>query len=176
MPYGLRTVSTIYQTTYSKMTRGLRGCTVYINVVVQATIHSSYDHHLKELAATFVSLEANSVYVKLPKCLWGTKRLPVLGHMIRANEGTFADPQKCEAIMDMAGVLKSLLGAAGYLTKYVPDYATLVEPLREMDCNGRSAQYDISHEWTVRRVGAFEGLKAALCSSPVLAPPDFEKQ
>ena len=181
MPYGLRTASSIYQTTYSKVMRGLKGCTVYIDDAVQATVDSSYDHHLKELAAAFVRLEANNMYVKLPKCLWGTKVLPVLGHMIKANEGTFADPQKCEAIMDMAqpstvGVLKSLLGAAGYLSKYVPDYAALVEPLREMDCNGRSAQYDISHEWTVRRTRAFEGLKAALCSSPVLAPPDFDKQ
>ena len=148
MPYGLRTASSIYQTTYSRMTRGLRGCIVYIDDAMQTTTHSSYDHHLKELAAAFVRLEANNMYVKLPKCLWGTKVLPVLGHMIRANEGTFADPQKCEAIMDMAqpstvGVLKTLLGAAGYLSKYMPDYATLVEPLREMDCNGRSAQYDI---------------------------------
>ena len=167
MPYGLHTVSSIHQTTYSKVMRGLKGCTVYIDDAMQATINGSYGHHLKELAAAFVILEANNMYVKLPKCLWDTKVIPVLGHMIRANEGTFADLQKCEAILDMAqpstvGVRKSLLGAAGYLSKYVPDYATLVEPLREMDCNIRSAQYDISHEWAIRRVRAFEGLKAAL--------------
>ena len=181
MPYGLRTASSIYQTTYCKVMRGLKGCTVYIDDAIQATLHGSYDEHLKELALAFVRLEANNMYVKLPKCLWGTKILPVLGHMIKANAGSFADPQKCEAIMNMAkpdtvGVLKSLLGAAGYLSKYVPDYAALVEPLREMDCNGRGAQYDITHEWTPRRVKAFEGLKAALCSAPVLAPPDFDKQ
>ena len=161
--------------------RGLKGSTVYTDDVIQATLHGSYDEHLKELALAFVRLEANNMYVKLPKCLWGTKLLLVLGHMVKANAGSFADPQKCEAIVQMAkpdtvGVLKSLHGAAGYLSKYVPDYAALVEPLREMDCNGRGAQYDITHEWTPRRTKAFEGLKAALCSAPVLAPPDFDKQ
>ena len=59
--------------------RGLKGCTVYIEDAIQATLHGSYDVHLKELALAFVRLEANSMYVKLPKCPWGTKLLPVLG-------------------------------------------------------------------------------------------------
>ena len=69
---------------------------------------------------------------------------------------------------DIVEVLTSVLGAVGYLSRYVPDYVALVKPLREM--------YDITHKWTPRRTKAFAGRKAALCSAPVLAPPDFDEQ
>ena len=88
-----------HQTTYCKVVRGLKGCTVYIDDAIQATLHGSYDEHLKELALAWVRFEANYVYVKPPKRLWGTKLLLVLGHMVKANAGSFADPQKCEAIV-----------------------------------------------------------------------------
>ena len=71
-------------------------------------------------------------------------------------------------------MLKSLLGAAGYLSKYVPEYAQLVSPLREMD-NGRPGYTDISEEWYDYRLRALEGLKAVLTTAPVLAAPDFSK-
>ena len=121
------------------------------------------------------------MHVKLPKCLWGTTLPPILGHMARANAGSFVDPQKYEAIVqrakpDTVGVLKGLLGVAEYLPRCVSSYAALVMPLREMDYNGKGPQYGITHEWTPRRTKAFEGLKAALCFAPVLAPLDFDKQ
>ena len=120
------------------------------------------------------------MYVKLPKCIWGTKELPVLGHLVKAKQGVCADPEKVAALMAMdkpstVGLLKSLLGSAGYLSKFIPDCAGLVEPLREMDGNGRNSQFNIEAEWTPRRCRAFEGIKAALCSAPVLASPDFNR-
>ena len=64
-------------------------------------------------------------------------------------------------------LLKSFLGAAGYLSKYISDYAELVLPLREMD-GGRPKYADILSEWTARRLRALESLKAALNTTPVL--------
>ena len=180
MPYGLKTASSIYQTAYSKVMAGLDNCTVYIDDAVQATIKDDFDCHLQDLTRAFTRLEANSMYIKLPKCIWGTKTLPVLGHLVKAKQGVCPDPEKVAALLAMdkpstVGLLKSLLGSAGYLSKFIPDYAALVEPLREMDGNGRNAQFNIEAEWSPRRIKAFEGVKAAMCSAPVLASPDFSK-
>ena len=180
MPYGLKTASSIYQTAYSKVMAGLDNCTVYIDDAVQATIKDDFSCHLQDLTRAFTRLEANSMYIKLPKCIWGTKTLPVLGHLVKAKQGVCPDPEKVAALLAMdkpstVGLLKSLLGSAGYLSKFIPDYAALVEPLREMDGNGRNAQFNIEAEWNPRRVKAFEGVKAAMCSAPVLASPDFSK-
>ena len=69
MLYGLKTASSIYQTTYSKVMAGLENCTVYIDDAVQATHIDDFSAHLQDLTRAFTRLEANSMYVKLPKCI-----------------------------------------------------------------------------------------------------------
>jgi hypothetical protein len=118
--------------------------------------------------------------LKISKSLWGTKELPIVGHVIRAGQGCTTDPAKVERLLVMEApgtilLLKPFLGAAGYLSKYIPDYAELVLPLRETD-DGRPEYTDISSEWSARRLRALDdSLKAALTTAPVLAAPDFSK-
>jgi hypothetical protein len=152
---------------------------VYIDDGICATVPDDPDAHMQQLARIFVRLEANNLTMKMSKSLWGTKKLPILGHVIKAGEGCVPDLEKVEAMLDMAPpetitILKSLLGAAGYSSKYVPEYAQLVNPLREMD-DGRPGYTDISDEWFNFRLRVLEGLKAALTAAPVLAAPDFSK-
>ena len=118
---------------------------------VCATVPDELEAHMQQLAQIFVRLEANNLTMKTSKSLWGTKKLPILGHVTKSGERCIPDPEKVEAMLDMAPprtitVLKSLLGAAGYLSKYVPEYAQLVSPLREMD-DGRPGYTDINEEW-----------------------------
>ena len=134
---------------------------------------------MQQLAHIFVRLEANNLTMKMQKSMWGTKELPILGHVIKAGAGCTPDPEKVEVMLDMAPpgsitLLKSLLGAAGYLSKYIPEYASIVPPLREMD-DGRPSYTDISQEWHDNRLRALEGVKAALTTEAVLAAPDFNK-
>ena len=124
---------------------------------------------MQQLAQIFVRLEANNLTIKMSKSRWGTKKLLILGHVIKAWEGCIPDLEKVEAMLDMASpwtitVLKSLLGAAGYLSKYVPEYAQLVTPLREMN-DGRPGHTDICEERFDYRLGTLEGLKAALTTA-----------
>ena len=100
-------------------------CKLYIDDGVCATLQQQ-----QQLARIRVRLEANNLTMKVSKSLWGTKKLLILGHVINAEEGSVH-----EAMLDMAPhesimVLRSLLGAAGYLSKYVPEYAHLVDRLR----------------------------------------------
>jgi hypothetical protein len=117
--------------------------------------------------------------LKMSQSLWGTKELPIVGHVLKAGEGCVADPAKVECLLDMAPpctimLLKSFLGAAGYLSKYIPEYAGLVLPLREMD-DDRPKYTEIDSEWDERRLKAFESVNAALTTAPVLVAPVFSK-
>ena len=105
--------------------------------------------------------------------------MPIVRHVIKAGQGCTTHPAKVECLLDMEAsgtilLLKSFLGAAGYLPKYISDYVELVLPLREMD-DGRPKYTDISIEWSARRPRALDALKVALTTSPVLAVPDFGK-
>ena len=179
MPFGIKPGSSIFQTAFQRVMQGLDFCKVYIDDGVVSTETESFDEHMQQLVLMFVRLEANNMTMKMSKSLWGTKRLPILGHIITAGLGCSADPEKVQAVLELAPpstiqMLKSLLGAAGYLSKYIPEFAAIVKPLREMD-DDRHKLTDISQEWDENRLRALDSLKAALSTAPVLAPPDFNK-
>ena len=49
----------------------------------------------------FVRLEANNMTLKMSKSLWGTKKLPTVGHVIKAGQSGTADPAKVEFLLDI---------------------------------------------------------------------------
>lgn len=60
-----------------------------------------------------------------------------IGHTITEN-GFKSDNKKVEAIVNMqpptnTNELKTLLGMASYLSKFIPDFANIVSPLRELN-------------------------------------------
>ncbi|XP_021717906.1 uncharacterized protein LOC110685687 [Chenopodium quinoa] len=84
------------------------------------------------------------------------------------------DPKKVSAVSSWlipANVkeLKSFLGLTGYYRKFFKSYAIICKPLTEkLKKNGFA--------WSNQAQKAFEDLKSALVSAPVLAIPNFEKQ
>jgi hypothetical protein len=85
------------------------------------------------------------------------------------------DPKKVEAIAkwpppDNIKHLRSFLGLAGYYRKFVQHFSIICKPLSELLKKGSL------FIWTERHQQAFDTLKQALVSAPVLALPDFTKQ
>ena len=59
--------------------------------------------------------------------------------------------------------IRQFLGLCGYYRRYVQDYAKHASPLQELTKN------DESYEWNVQRQEAFDFLKQALTTAPILA-------
>jgi hypothetical protein len=66
--------------------------------------------------------------------------------------------------------VRQILGLLGYYMKLVPDYAKIAGPLNELLKKDKSDQVT----WTPTLQDAFEKLKTALISKPVLCVPNFE--
>ena len=78
------------------------------------------------------------------------------------------DDSKITAITEWPAPLdvsktRTFLGLCGYYRRYVKDYAALAAPLHEL------TRIDTTFEWDARRQTAFDTLKTALVSAPVLA-------
>lgn len=58
--------------------------------------------------------------------------------------------------------VKSFLGLAGYLMKFIPEYATMNEPLREL------MKKDVPFVWGEKQQQAFDKIREALCNPPLL--------
>ena len=83
------------------------------------------------------------------------------------SRGHQPDPAKVEAVCEMeppedvAGIQR-FVGMTKYLAKFLPDLSELSEPLR------RLTHKDVEWSWTEVQTQAFENIKEAVTSAPVL--------
>lgn len=111
--------------------------------------------------------------MKLSKCSFAQQQLAYLGHII-SGKGVATDPAKISAIVQwpvpsFVKELRSFLGLAGYYRKFVKHFAVLAKPLTSL------LKKQVLLVWTQDHDTAFQLLKQALVSAPVLAMPDFSK-
>jgi len=97
-----------------------------------------------------------------------------LGHVISAD-GVATSDTKIENIRSWphpvnVKELRSFLGLSGYYRKFIKHYAILSQPLTSLLKKGTL------FIWTEIEETAFQTLKSALISAPVLALPDFSTQ
>lgn len=70
------------------------------------------------------------------KCIFGVSELHFLGHNLSAN-GIVPDVEKTSAIKEFrapknAEEVRSFLGLVNYIGKFIPDLATITDPLRQL--------------------------------------------
>ena len=66
--------------------------------------------------------------------------------------------------------MRSFLGLANFYRRFVPGYSRLALPMSEL------TKDTVPFRWDKEQQSAFDQIKAALCSSPVLIIPDQNKQ
>ncbi|KAF8412849.1 hypothetical protein HHK36_000821 [Tetracentron sinense] len=117
-------------------------------------------------------LRENKLYVKRSKCSFGQVQVENLGHII--SKGVATDPQKVQCMIDWprpttTKALRGFLGFTGYYRRFVRGYRHICAPLTALLKKDGFA-------WNAEAELAFETLKKAMVSTPVLALPDFSQQ
>ena len=118
-------------------------------------------------------LEEKQIYAKPSNCAFGVQEVEYLGHIV-SHEGVKVDPTKIKAmgewiILKTLNKLRGLLGFAGYYCNFVKNDGQIATPLTTVLKNE-------AFSWTEEETRAFEKLKEALCTTLVLATPDFTKK
>jgi hypothetical protein len=132
--------------------------------------------HLVHLRMVLGVLREQKLQIKLSKCAFCMPEVEFLGHVVSA-EGVKVDAKKTEAVQrwpvprDVHEV-RMFLGLAGYYRKFVHGFARIAAPLTELT---KQAPGSFADRWGAAEQSAFEQLKSALSSPPVLLFPDFSK-
>ena len=148
-------------------------CMVYMDDIIVWS--DTLDQHMANLAKVFDRLRQANLRIKVQKCEFAKPALEYLGHWIDGPDGTISlTPMRIAAIQQYPMLttptqVRAFLGLTGYYRKFVKDYAKIALPLYELTCR------DVPWRWTTRQQHAFDTLKAALISEPILRRPDFNK-
>jgi hypothetical protein len=115
-------------------------------------------------------LSQHQLFLKQSKCAFGTLEVEYLGHIV-GKVDVRVDPKNIEAMQDWNHP-KTLKILCGFLVltcchrKFVKNYGKIVTPLTALLKRN-------SFTWTPTTAQAFQTLKMVMCTTPVLALPDF---
>ena len=128
------------------------------------------EEHIKHVREVLTRLRKQKLYAKLSKCEFFQDQVAFLGHQIGAK-GLSVSQDKIDVVRDWKpckdeSEVRSFLGFANFYRRFVKDYSLLALPLSELTKN------DVKFAWGDAQQTAFDELKKALCSAPVLLIPD----
>ena len=162
--FGINSASEIFQNTVAELLRGLPGCrNISDDIIVYG---KTVAEHNTNLTAVLDRLRTNNVRLNREKCKISRKTVTFYGHVFGAH-GLRADPAKIASITEAArpanaSDVRSLLGMAQYVARFIPKFATIVSPLREL------TKQDVNWCWDQRCETAYQALKDALTNTSTM--------
>ena len=172
LPFGLKTAPAAF----SRIMQQVLGNRPYVEIYLDdITIYSkSFDEHIEHIKLVANALKQANLKIKPSKCKWVCNKINILGHVV--SGGTVAmDLDKIKAIEQRVPPktlkqLQQFLGLCNYYRKFIKDYSIIATPLTKL------LRADAKFVWLDEQAEAFNKLKLALTSYPVLRQPDFSQQ
>jgi hypothetical protein len=173
MPFGLTNTPTTFQSLMNDLFRPYLRHFILVFFDDILVYSRSWEDHLTHLQTVLQILSANSLFVKLSKCQFGVLPVSYLGHII-SKQGVSIDPTKIQAVIEwppptIAKGVRGFLGLAGYYRKFIRHFGCIVAPLHRLLSKD-------GFQWNDAVEKAFQQLKEALTSPPILRLPDFTQQ
>ena len=143
----------------------------------------TFDEHLAHLDRLLQRIIDAGLKLKMDKCQFLRRQVHYLGHTISA-EGVSCEAGKVEAVKNWpvpatTTALRSFLGFASYYRRFIQGFSKIAGPLHDLVAKGNARHKkkgaDISKLWDQQHQKAFEELKTALTTAPVLGFAEFTK-
>jgi hypothetical protein len=175
MPFGLKNASGIFSRTMSQVLFGLDEAVIsYIDDVLVFTKSPNFDDHLASLRKVFERMREFNLKLSPKKCLFGRQEIPFLGHVIKCADYA-PSPRNIDLIRKFPAPInlqqvRRFVGMASFFRRFIPNFSELAQPLTKLTKKVNK------FGWNEEQKEAFEKIKAALLSEPVLTYPDYQKE
>jgi transposase InsO family protein len=174
MPFGMKNAPAVFQREMQRVLaeRLGRGVLVFVDDILVHT--KTVEEHEDMVRWVLRRLCEEDYYANPDKCEFFMDEVSFLGHVISAR-GISVQQHKVKAVSEWPQPktrkeVKAFLGLTGYYRKFVRGYSQVALPLTELTKN------DVAFVWGEAAQKAFDQLKAALQTAPVLAHPDGSRQ
>ncbi len=165
VPYGLASAPSAFQKMMHLILQGLPNVANYLDdIIIWGRTAEEHEHSLK---AVLQRLQDSGLKINASKCHFSQTSLQFLGHTVTA-QGVKPDKQHLSAILQApaptdAVKLRSFLGLLSWYSKFIQNFASVVEPLRA--CLRKDAEFS----WSEEAQNSFASVKELLVNSPALA-------
>ena len=174
MPFGLTGAPATFQRFINDTLREYLDlfCSAYLDDIL---IYSrTKEEHQTHLSAVLQKLRDAGLYAKLSKCEFFKSETKFLG-LIVGRDGIRMDPKKVQAIQDWKSPscvtdVQSFLGFANFYRRFVRNFSKVVAPMTAL------TKKDTPFVWSPICESAFENLKRAFSTAPVLIPFDWTRE
>ncbi|XP_064483050.1 uncharacterized protein K02A2.6-like [Ornithodoros turicata] len=171
LPFGIASAPSIFQSVMDQITTGLQGVACYLDDVLIAgrDCHECVERTEKVLER----LRNHGIKVNSDKCQFFRSKVTYLGHEIDKDD-LRPTSDKLKAIREAptpsnVTELKAFLGLLNFYSRFLPNTATVLEPLYKL--LKKNAQW----QWSADCENSFKRAKELLQNSQVLALYDSEK-
>jgi hypothetical protein len=174
VPFGLATGAQVLTGLLDQFFQDFKFDFVY-HYLDDVVIHSEdFDSHVEHIRFVSECLRQAGMTVKPEKVVLGTKEILFLGHLVSAD-GVLIDPERTKAIRDFpfpkdVRSVSWFVGMVNFYHKFIPRLAEVAAPLSAL--RKKEARFN----WGKQQQEAFDALKLAISSPPVLRMANFSER
>jgi hypothetical protein len=173
MLFGLCNAPESFERLMETVLRGFTydSCLVYFDDVI--VIGRTFEEHLFNLRKVFQQFREACLKLNPEKCKLLQKKVRYLRYIVQ-HEGISTDPEKLKAVREWPTqknkhAIRSFLGLCTYYRRFIPGFAIIAKPLIKL------TEQKQPFQWTLEFDAAFQTLKGAPCTAPILAYPSQER-
>ncbi len=173
MPFNLTNAPAVFQHLMNDIFREYMDEFVVVYLDDILVFSKDQENHDKHVRLVFATLREHGLYAKFEKCEFNKSSVAFLGYVI-SPDGIFMDKSKVETIQCWATPssikdIQRFLGFANFYRLFIKGYSKITTPLTTLICK------DKPFSWNPTAQVAFDTLKMAFTSTPILIHPDLAK-
>lgn len=169
VPFGSMTSPAVFERLMERVFAGLTFVSLLIYLDDIIVFGRTFDIHLQNLKEVFQRLAEANLKLNPEKCMFFQEQVSFLGHLV-SEAGIAVDPEKTKTVQNWpvpsnVRELRSFVGLCSYMRKFITGFSSICKPLHVL------TQKDRQFVWDDQCQTAFEKLKQALTTAPVLGFP-----
>ena len=169
--FGISSAAEVFQKAIQDVVRDVSNAkNISDDIIIYGKNKKEHDAALHKV---FKKLHENGLTINLEKCEFGVDTISFFGFTF-SEKGISPDPKKTTAIENMKppqnpSEVISFLGMTNFMSRFIPNYATINEPLRNL------TKKDTQWTWNKKEQDAFDQLREVISNESINAYYDPKK-